>query len=89
MPHRCVLLSEQLTVRGGLCDGRRVFRSCGNLLIIGLLTLTLGLHWMFLQYAAWVGMIASFSSDCSLGEAVSKALDGPPPSPPPRSPVVG
>ncbi|HLP77276.1 MAG TPA: hypothetical protein VK327_10195 [Candidatus Paceibacterota bacterium] len=41
-----------------------------------LLVLSLGLHWAFLQSVAWVGMIANFSRDASLTEAVSKTFDG-------------
>jgi hypothetical protein len=40
------------------------------------LILSLGLHWAFLQSAAWVGMIVSYSREVSLIEAVSKTFDG-------------
>lgn len=40
------------------------------------LTLTLGVHWAFLQSVAWMGMIVSYSKDASFAEAVSKTFDG-------------
>ena len=40
------------------------------------LTFSLGLHWAFLQTVAWTGMIASYSQDSSLSEAIFKTFDG-------------
>ena len=37
---------------------------------------SLGLHWPLLQTVAWAGMIASYSRDASLQEAISKTFDG-------------
>jgi hypothetical protein len=41
-----------------------------------LLSTLLGLHWMLLQLVAWGGMLAAFSSEVPLWQAVSKTLDG-------------
>ncbi len=48
----------------------------GKIILVAMLSLSLGLHWTFLQSAAWVGMIASYSRDLSFTQAVHKALDG-------------
>jgi hypothetical protein len=41
-----------------------------------MLTLTLGLHWAFLQSVAWVGMFVSFSANSSLPVALKKTFGG-------------
>jgi hypothetical protein len=53
-----------------------VFRPLAKMLLVGMLSLSLGLHWTVLQSVAWVGMVASFSRDCSFVESVHRALDG-------------
>jgi hypothetical protein len=40
------------------------------------LTLSLGLHWAFLQSVAWAGMIVQYSKDDSVTSALSKTFDG-------------
>ena len=40
------------------------------------LTLSLGVHWTFLQSVAWVGMVVSYSHNATLGEALAKSFDG-------------
>ena len=45
-------------------------------LVVLMLTLSLGAHWALLQSVAWVGMIASYSRNATLGEALVKTFDG-------------
>jgi len=45
-------------------------------LLVFSLAFSLGLHWMFLQSAAWVGMAVSYSQDSSFKEALAKTFDG-------------
>lgn len=47
-----------------------------KILIVLLLTLSLGAHWMFLQSVAWVGMVVNFSQDAPIGEALAKTFSG-------------
>ena len=44
--------------------------------VVLMLTLTLGLHWAFLQSVAWVGMFVSFSADSPVRVALVKTFDG-------------
>jgi hypothetical protein len=45
-------------------------------LVVLTLTLSLGAHWALLQSVAWVGMIAAYSRDGSITQALSKTFDG-------------
>ena len=45
-------------------------------LLVVVLSLSLGLHWVALQSAAWVGMVINFSQTQTLGEAINKTLGG-------------
>ncbi|ODU23822.1 MAG: hypothetical protein ABS95_03025 [Verrucomicrobia bacterium SCN 57-15] len=45
-------------------------------LVVLTLTLSLGVHWAFLQSVAWVGMVVSYSQDATIGEALAKTFDG-------------
>lgn len=45
-------------------------------IVVLMLTLTLGLHWAFLQSVAWVGMFVSFSADSPLPVALEKTFGG-------------
>jgi hypothetical protein len=45
-------------------------------LVVAALVFSLGLHWMFLQSVAWVGMIVAYSQHGSLTEAVAKTFSG-------------
>ena len=47
-----------------------------KLIIAVCLALSLGLHWVLLQSAAWVGMAVSFSQTEPITEALSKTFDG-------------
>lgn len=44
--------------------------------MVATLSLSLGLHWCFLQSVAWAGMIVSYSRDATFAEAISKTFDG-------------
>lgn len=41
-----------------------------------MVVLSMGLHWSVLQSVAWVGMIANFSQEVSLVQAVTMSFDG-------------
>jgi hypothetical protein len=45
-------------------------------LVVLALTLSLGAHWALLQSLAWVGMVAAYSHDGSISEALSETFDG-------------
>ncbi|HKS37333.1 MAG TPA: hypothetical protein VJW76_09105 [Verrucomicrobiae bacterium] len=47
-----------------------------KLVVVLMLTLTLGLHWAFLQSVAWVGMFVSFSAESPVSVALAKTFDG-------------
>ena len=47
-----------------------------RLVIVGVVCLSLGLHWALLQGVAWAGMLVSFASEGSVMEAVQKTFDG-------------
>ncbi|MEZ5385510.1 MAG: hypothetical protein R3F13_08345 [Prosthecobacter sp.] len=52
----------------GLVPARRM--------IVLVLCLSLGLHWVALQGVAWTGMIISYASEGTVVEAVQKTFDG-------------
>jgi hypothetical protein len=56
------------------------FRLSKSVLAVAL-AFSIGLHWGFLQSAAWVGMVISYSRSASLGEAIEKTFDGKHPCP--------
>ena len=45
-------------------------------LIIVALAGSIGLHWVFLQSVAWVGMVVTYSQDAPITEAIGKTFDG-------------
>ena len=48
-----------------------------KLVLVGLLMVSIGLHWTLLQSVAWAGMFVRYSQEgCSLRTAITKALDG-------------
>ena len=47
-----------------------------KLLLVAVLSCTLGLHWALLQSAAWVGMVVSYSQTAPLNEALAMTFDG-------------
>lgn len=53
-----------------------MIRRFAPVLLVVVLSLSLGLHWVALQSAAWVGMVISFSQTATLGEAITKTLAG-------------
>ena len=53
-----------------------MIRRFAPVLLVVVLSLSLGLHWVALQSAAWVGMVISFSQTTTLGEAINKTLAG-------------
>lgn len=53
-----------------------MFTRLPRFLLVLALASSIGLHWAFLQSVAWVGMIASYSRNATLGEAVVKTFDG-------------
>jgi len=44
--------------------------------VVVTLTLSLGLHWTFLQSVAWVGMVLNYSQTAPLKQALVKTFDG-------------
>ena len=55
---------------------RRLLQRLARLLVVLVLTLSLGAHWMFLQSIAWVGMVVNYSQHDPLIEALAKTFDG-------------
>ena len=48
-----------------------------KLVLVGLLMVSIGLHWTLLQSVAWAGMLVRYSQEgCSLSTAIAKTLDG-------------
>lgn len=47
-----------------------------KVVIVLVLTLTLGLHWALLQTVAWTGMLVRYSRGASIAEAIAKTFDG-------------
>ncbi len=60
---------------------KQIVRVVLRIATVLLLVLTLGWHWGVLQTVAWTGMVAAYSRDASLSEAISKTLDGKHPCP--------
>lgn len=53
-----------------------MLRRLSKWVVVLMLTLSLGVHWAFLQSVAWVGMVMSFSQKATLAEALAKTFDG-------------
>ena len=51
-------------------------RRIAHLLLVLALSASIGLHWAFLQSAAWVNMVVTYSRDGGFTEAVQKTFDG-------------
>ncbi|WP_395717637.1 hypothetical protein [Prosthecobacter sp.] len=51
-------------------------RPLAQRLVVMLVCLSLGMHWVLLQGVAWTGMIISFASQGTVLEAVEKTFDG-------------
>jgi hypothetical protein len=47
-----------------------------KLIVVLMLTLAIGGHWIFLQSVAWVGMAVNFSQSAPISEALVKTFDG-------------
>lgn len=58
------------------CHNVRMFRQGAKWLLVTMLTLSLGFHWVVLQSAAWVGMVVKYSGGCGFKEAIGKTFDG-------------
>ncbi len=48
----------------------------GKLAVVAMLTLSVGLHWVFLQSAAWMYMVVKYSANAPLKEALAMTFDG-------------
>lgn len=53
-----------------------MFPRAAKWLVVLTLTLSLGLHWAFLQSVAWIGMVVSYSQTTSLHQALKMTFDG-------------
>ena len=51
-------------------------RRLAHIILVLALSASIGLHWAFLQSAAWVNMVVSYSRDGGFAEAVQKTFDG-------------
>ena len=51
-------------------------RRLSQILLVAALSVSIGLHWAFLQSAAWAGMIVSYSQHATLSDAVRMTFDG-------------
>ena len=51
-------------------------RRLAHMLLVLALSASIGLHWAFLQSAAWVNMVVTYSRDGGFTEAVQKTFDG-------------
>jgi hypothetical protein len=58
-----------------------MFVRCGKWLVIALLVLTTGTHWLALQTIAWTTMLAANLTTSSLSQAVSDTFGGEHPCP--------
>lgn len=47
-----------------------------KLVIVVALSLSIGLHWAFLQAVAWTGMVVNYFQTAPLAEALAKTFDG-------------
>jgi len=47
-----------------------------RLAVFAALACSIGLHWVFLQSVAWVGMVVNYSHNGTFGEALGKTFDG-------------
>lgn len=53
-----------------------VLHRIARLIVLGTLSLTIGLHWGILQSVAWVGMVVDYSQENSIGTAIEMTFDG-------------
>lgn len=53
-----------------------VIERCGKLVVVAMLSLSLGLHWAFLQTVAWAGMVAHYSQTAPISAALRSTFDG-------------
>jgi hypothetical protein len=53
-----------------------VFLRLSRVVVIFAAVQILGGHWVALQTAAWIGMVANFAQSNSLGVAIEKTFDG-------------
>jgi hypothetical protein len=53
-----------------------VLKRLSRILIALALAGSIGLHWAFLQWVAWAGMVITYSHEGPVSEAVAKTFDG-------------
>jgi hypothetical protein len=53
-----------------------VIRVLPKFALVCALACSIGLHWAFWQAVAWTNMVASYSRDATLAEALTKTFDG-------------
>ena len=53
-----------------------VLKRAGKLVVVAMLSLSLGLHWALLQTVAWAGMVAHYSQRSPLSTALKATFDG-------------
>ena len=53
-----------------------MFSRVSKFAVVAALAFSMGIHWGFLQSAAWVGMVVNYSQDAPLAEALVKTFDG-------------
>lgn len=53
-----------------------MFVRLSKLLLVAVLSCTLGLHWALLQVAAWTGMVVTYSQTVPVKEALAMTFDG-------------
>ena len=51
-------------------------RNFARWFVVLALSLSIGLHWAFLQSAAWLNMAVSYAQDASISQAIGKTFDG-------------
>lgn len=51
-------------------------RRLAHLILVLALSASIGLHWAFLQSAAWVNMVVTYSLEGGFAEGVQKTFDG-------------
>ncbi len=53
-----------------------VIERFGKLMVVAMLSLSLGLHWALLQTVAWAGMVAHYSQNAPIATALRSTFDG-------------
>jgi len=53
-----------------------VLRWLPKFVLVSALSCSIGLHWAFFQALAWTNMVAAYSREATLAEALAKTFDG-------------